>query len=280
MSEDDKHRMWSILDLRELSPIGNAGASCVRPVGGSGKGSGAGSNRGFENWRYKERTESQSLATKQHISFTITMSSQKPIFVVLGATGQQGGSVISHFLSLDNNPYALRGVTRDSTSAKAKALTEKGVEMVTANADSPSALDVAFEGASIIFSVTDFWTSYVDPKVREQAAASGKSAMLATRDNEAQQGRNIIDAAAKVPTLERFIMSSLPYFTKLTGGKYVNVTHYDSKGIAEEYGREHQKELWAKASILYVGFYTENYVGDAPTADMLKPVLVCYSLPE
>ncbi|KAF2652025.1 putative hscarg dehydrogenase [Lophiostoma macrostomum CBS 122681] len=201
------------------------------------------------------------------------MSTSKPIFVVLGATGQQGGSIVTHFLSLESNPYALRGVTRDPTSSKSKSLIDQGVEMVAGNFDDPDSLDAAFKGAAVIFSVTDFWQSYASPSVREAAAAAGKSLMLATRDNEAQQGRNIIDAAAKIPTLERFIMSSLPYVSKLSGGKYVNVNHFDSKGMAEEYGAETHKELWAKTSVIIVGFYAENYTSDIVTAEMLKPVL-------
>jgi hypothetical protein len=159
-----------------------------------------------------------------------------------------------------------------------KALIEKGVEMVAGDFDQPASLDAAFKDASVIFSVTDFWQSYANPSVREAAAGSGKSLMVATRDNEAQQGRNIIDAAAKVPTLERFIMSSLPYVSELSGGKYVNVNHFDSKGMAEEYGRGMQQELWAKTSVIYVGFYVENYVSDIVTTVMLRPVLVCFSL--
>ena len=59
------------------------------------------------------------------------MSASK-ILVVFGATGNQGGSIINSFL---NDPKAmkefkLRGITRDTTSAKAKALIEKGVECV------------------------------------------------------------------------------------------------------------------------------------------------------
>lgn len=84
------------------------------------------------------------------------MSSKKPTLVVLGATGNQGGSVLSHFLSLTPSPYALRGVTRDVTSTKAASLSERGVEMVAGNFDEPASLDAAFKGASAIFSVTDY----------------------------------------------------------------------------------------------------------------------------
>lgn len=84
------------------------------------------------------------------------MSSEKPLLVVLGATGTQGGSVLSYFLSLSPSPCALRGVTRDPSSPRSVSLASLGVEMVAGEFDNPSSLDAAFKGASVIFSVTDF----------------------------------------------------------------------------------------------------------------------------
>lgn len=58
--------------------------------------------------------------------------SSKKIVVVFGATGNQGGSVIDSILSDSraSNQFSVRGVTRDPTSSKAKALIAKGVECV------------------------------------------------------------------------------------------------------------------------------------------------------
>lgn len=57
----------------------------------------------------------------------------KKIFVVFGATGNQGGSVIKAILAdpKASAEFQLRGITRDPTASRAKALTEKGVECVT-----------------------------------------------------------------------------------------------------------------------------------------------------
>ncbi|KAH6667726.1 NmrA-like family protein [Halenospora varia] len=190
------------------------------------------------------------------------MSSGKPLLVVLGATGNQGGSVIAHFLALSPSPYALRAVTRDTSSAKALSLVSKGVEVVTGDFNNPESLDAAFSGASVIFSVTDFLHLIVNPSLREKSAASGSSAGAYMRDYEAQQNRNIIDAAAKASTLERFIFSSLPNTSKLSGGKYTHIYFYDSKAIAEEYGRSTYPKLWEKTNVFYAGFYLENLVGE------------------
>ncbi|KAF3403391.1 NmrA-like family domain-containing protein 1 [Talaromyces pinophilus] len=211
------------------------------------------------------------------------MSSAKPILVVLGATGNQGGSVIAHFLSLSSSPYALRAVTRDTSSAKAKLLASQGVEVVAANFDDPQSLDAAFSGASIIFSVTDFLQSMLNPSLREKAAAAGISTGFYIRDYEAQQNRNIIDAAAKLSTLERFIYSSLPYANKLSDGKYEHVYYYDSKAAAEEYGRATYPELWEKTSVFYAGFYLENYVWEAkalfaPKLNKERDILISWTM--
>jgi hypothetical protein len=186
------------------------------------------------------------------------MASPRPILVVLGATGHQGGSVITHFLSLSPSPYALRAVTRDTSSAKAVSLAHRGVEVVAGNFDDPQSLDAAFSGASVIFSVTDFMQPMRNSSLREKAAASGASPGSYIRDYEAQQNRNIIDAAAKVNTLERFIYSSLPNMNKLSQGKYAHVYYADSKAVAEEYGKSTYPKLWEKTSVFYAGFYLEN----------------------
>lgn len=204
------------------------------------------------------------------------MPSVKPILVVLGATGNQGGSILSYFLSLQSSgtsPYTLRGITRDPTSEKSTKLSTQGVEMIGADINNPTTLTAAFKGATAIYSVTNFWQNVFNPAVREKATAIGQGILQFSRDLEAQQNKNIIDAAAKVDTLERFIFSSLPDANKLSGGKYPDVYHFDGKGIAEEYGRSVYPQLWKKTTVFYAGFYLENFLG--PEGGLLRPKLVC-----
>lgn len=215
----------------------------------------------------------RTLISSHHSFLTrITMSSEKPLLVVLGATGTQGGSVLSYFLSLVPPPYALRGITRDPSSAKSVSLASLGVEMVAGHFDDPSSLDAAFKGASAIFSVTDFWQSFANPSLRDKASASSQSIGVICRENEAQQNRNIIDAAAKVTTLERLVFSSLPSPNKLSAGKYAHVYHFDGKGMAEDYGRSAHPKLWEKTNVLYAGYYLENYFG--ATGHLFRPRMV------
>jgi hypothetical protein len=201
------------------------------------------------------------------------MAAKEPLLVVLGATGNQGGSVISYYLSQPSSPYKLRGVTRNPSSSKSLSLISQGVEMVAGDFDDLSSLEAAFQDATAIFSVTDFWQSFMNPSLRGKAAETGEKIGILSRGQEAQQNKNIIDAAAKVQTLERFIYSSLPNTSKLSQGKYSHVYHFDGKAIAEEYGRSTYPELWEKTNVLYAGYYLENYFDAA--GGMFRPKLVC-----
>ena len=145
--------------------------------------------------------------------------------------------------------------------------------MVTGDFDDTSSLDSAFQGASFIFSVTDYWQGFANPLLREKASAANESFGPFIREYEAQQNRNIIDAASKVSTLQRFVYSSLPNANKLSGGKYSHVYHFDGKALAEEYAASTYPKLWEKMNVFYGGLYLENYF--APAGTLLAPKLVC-----
>ncbi|KAJ7270285.1 hypothetical protein C8J57DRAFT_1605179, partial [Mycena rebaudengoi] len=69
--------------------------------------------------------------------------------------------------------------------------------------------------------VTKFWDPEVFP-----ADPTGKA--------EVAQGKNLVDAAKEVG-IKFFVWSTLPNATKVSGGKYAKVYHYDNKAIIEEY---------------------------------------------
>ncbi|KAK7219504.1 hypothetical protein V2G26_007507 [Clonostachys chloroleuca] len=137
--------------------------------------------------------------------------------------------------------------------------TAQGVEMATCDFNDPSSLDSAFKGASGIFSVNDFWVYFRNAGKRGEAEAKGENWDALSRDNDTQKIKNIADAASSVPTLERFVLASMANSNKLSGGKYAECYHFEGKTIAEDYCRESQPEFWKKTSVLYVGFYLENY---------------------
>jgi uncharacterized protein YbjT (DUF2867 family) len=113
-----------------------------------------------------------------------------PLLVVIGATGNQGGSVVSRFLSLSPSTYRIRGLTRNPSSAASQALVSKGVEMVAADLDDPASLDRAFEGASAIFATTDFWAPYHNPANKDKGKENGILRNEWVYRYELQQGRH------------------------------------------------------------------------------------------
>ncbi|KAE8338044.1 hypothetical protein BDV24DRAFT_93849 [Aspergillus arachidicola] len=187
----------------------------------------------------------------------------KKLIVILGATGNQGGSVADTFLR--ESEWHVRAVTRNPLSPKAQALAARGADVVKADLDDPSSLASAFEDAHVIFAVSDFWGVYGDPANQAKAVAVGQPANVWAANHETQQLKDIIDAAAKVRSLERFVLSSLSDATKWSGGKYSHVYHFDSKAKAEAYGREKQPELWAKTSIFQAGYFLSNFVSNPIT---------------
>ena len=78
----------------------------------------------------------------------------KKIILVIGATGNQGRSVIHE---LRKHPqYALRGFVRQPDSDAAKLLAQQGVELVKGDLDDRKSLEQAMK-ASTVFSVIRTW---------------------------------------------------------------------------------------------------------------------------
>lgn len=144
------------------------------------------------------------------------MSSRK-LLTIFGATGNQGGSVIDAVLERPElqQKYSLRGITRDPSSAKSKALSEKGVEMVQGELGDLEALKKAVKGSYGVFGVTDFW-AVLDKNV------------------EIQQGKNLFEAV-KTEGVKHYVFSTLRSAEKMTQGKLKHVDHFDSKAIVGEH---------------------------------------------
>jgi len=166
----------------------------------------------------------------------------KPIVTIIGATGGQGGSVVSSFLA--DGKYAVRAITRNPQSEKGKALQAKGVEVVSADLNNQASLVEAFKDSSIIFAVTDFF----EPFMREGPEAAIKV--------EYTQGINLAKAAALTPTLKHYIWSTLPNAGKLSKGKYL-IPHFVGKNQIDDYIRS-DPALFAKTTFIWVGWFASN----------------------
>lgn len=112
-------------------------------------------------------------------------------------------------LAASDKPYRIRALGRDPSKAQAKELVAQGAEFVQADIGDRASLDKAFADCAIAFSVTDFWSHM-------------------SKSQEIADGKRIADAA-KAAKVDLFIYSGLPSHTKISGGKWTGVEHFDGK---------------------------------------------------
>jgi NAD(P)-dependent dehydrogenase (short-subunit alcohol dehydrogenase family) len=179
------------------------------------------------------------------------------IIVVTGATGNQGSSVATTFLGLSR--WHVRCLTRDPSSAAATNLAAQGAQVVKGDFQDKASLIEAFKDANAIFLNTDFWATYKPAKAALEAEK--KDVVPASKlafDYETTNGKNVVDVAAGVPALERFIYSALSPINKASNGKYPHSLHSEAKAWIVEYIENEQPELAKKTSIIYPGAYHVN----------------------
>ena len=75
-------------------------------------------------------------------------NNNKKIIAVVGATGAQGSGLVRAILADPNGGFAVRAITRDVNSEKAKELAKLGAEVVAADVDDAESLRKAFAGAT------------------------------------------------------------------------------------------------------------------------------------
>ncbi|KAJ7704997.1 hypothetical protein B0H17DRAFT_1326445 [Mycena rosella] len=163
------------------------------------------------------------------------MSSSR-IVSVFGATGLQGSAVVEALLK--DGTFTPRAISRNPESDASLKLKARGVEVVKGDSgDKPSLVD-ALRGSEAVFAVTV-------PAFTDSTGAT---------PDELTQGTNMVDAAKEVG-VKFFIFSSLPSITKLSGGKYQNVVHYEDKAAVEEY----LKSSGLPNASLLLGGFLEGY---------------------
>ena len=125
------------------------------------------------------------------------------MFLVIGATGKQGGAVIEH---LKGQPT--RALVRNTNSGSARKLQQQGVELASGNLTSSDDIYAALEGCTGAFLVT---------VMLEKGA-----------EDEIVQGKAFIDAA-KRRNLKHVVMSSVNCADAKTG-----IPHFESKWEVEQ----------------------------------------------
>lgn len=165
----------------------------------------------------------------------------KRIITIFGATGNQGGSVINTVLGHKNlsQQFALRGITRNTSSDKAKALASRGVDLAVADLNDPSTLREALKDSYAVFAVTNYWET-------------------GSRQTEVAQGKAIADACVAAG-VKHVVWSTLPNVTNLSNGALKKVEHFDGKSDVADYFESIKSQSGLITTYFMPGFYAPNF---------------------
>lgn len=175
----------------------------------------------------------------------------KKIITIFGATGAQGGGLAHAILADKNSEFAVRAVTRDPGSDKAKKLAELGAEIVAADIDDKQSMAKALQGAYGAYFVTFFWAHFSAEKELEEA----KNMAAAAKDAGLQHAIwSTLEDTRKFVPLDDESMPTLQ-------GKY-KVPHFDAKGEADHFFTDDGVPV----TFLRASFYWDNliYFGSGP----------------
>jgi uncharacterized protein YbjT (DUF2867 family) len=172
------------------------------------------------------------------------MASRK-IIAVVGATGAQGGGLARSILADAGGEFAVRAITRDPQSDKARALAEAGAEVVAADLADVDSVRQAFEGAHGAYCVTFFWNHMSPDREREEARA------LATAARDARLQHVVWST---LEDTREWVPLSDPRMPTLQG-RY-KVPHFDVKGEADEFFRD----SGVPTTFLLTSFYWDNLI--------------------
>lgn len=179
---------------------------------------------------------------------------RKPFVAIAGATGAQGGGLARAILNDPASPFAVRALTRNPASARARALAELGAEVVQADVDDPASVATAFEGACAAYCVTFFWDHFSPEKEFAQASAMAHAAKKAGLEHVIW---STLEDTRKFVPLDDDRMPTLM-------GRY-KVPHFDAKGEADAVFAD----LGLPVTYLLTSFYWDNFIhfGSGPVRD-------------
>ncbi len=169
----------------------------------------------------------------------------KKIIAVAGATGAQGGGLVRAILNDPDSGFAVRALTRNANSDKARQLANLGAEVVEADVDDLESLKAAYSGAYGAYCVTFFWEHFSPEKEIAQAknmataaAAAGLKHVVWSTFEDTRDWVPLDDD--RMPTLQ---------------GKY-KVPHFDAKAEANHFFTD----MGVPTTFLYTSFYWDNFI--------------------
>lgn len=152
------------------------------------------------------------------------METRPKLFLVTGATGQQGGAVAQ---SLLRQGQKVRVLTRNPD--KAAGLVKLGAEVVAGDLTDKATLEGALQGVDGIFAMSTFFEAGMDAEV--------------------QQGITLADAAKKA-NIAHYVYTSVGSADQNTG-----IPHFETKWKVEQ----HIRLLGLPATILRPAWFMENF---------------------
>ena len=153
----------------------------------------------------------------------------KPVILITGATGQQGGATIREMQRRGH--WHIRALVRDLKAPKAIALATHGVELAHGDLDDEHSLRLALDGAEGVLSV--------------------QSPMKIGPAGEERQGKRLA-SLAKESGVRHFVQCSAGGVERRSG-----VPHFQSKWAIEQ----HIASLGLPATVLRPAAFMENFSG-------------------
>ena len=155
------------------------------------------------------------------------MASDKPVILVTGATGQQGGATARELLA---RGHRVRALTRHPECGKARTLASRGAEVVAGDLDDAASLGRALKGVWGVFSVQNTWEAGVE--------------------REEEQGKRLAKLAREAG-VGHFVYNSVGSAHRKTG-----IPHFDNKWRVEEAVRASR---FPSYTIIRPVFFMENF---------------------
>jgi len=169
----------------------------------------------------------------------------KKIIAVAGSTGAQGGGLVRAILNDSSTAFAVRAITRDVNSNKAKELARLGAEVVAADVDDEGSLRSAFKGAYGAYCVTFYWEHFSPDKELAQAQALASASKHAGIEHVIWS--TLEDTRQWIPLSDNRMPTLM--------GKY-KVPHLDSKGEANHFFTD----AGLPTTFLLTSFYWDNFI--------------------
>lgn len=172
----------------------------------------------------------------------LSQESLKKLILVVGGTGNQGGSVIDALLSTE---FRVRTLTRNENSPRALQLKQLGVEVLQGDLNSPESVRKGLEGCYGVFSVQNYW--------ERSTGFSG----------EIEQGKMLADFA-KEAGVSHFVQSTM------ASAKSVNeIAHFKSKDLIEK----HIQKIDLPFTFLGTVYFMDNLLDPTKGGAMTFPTL-------